>query len=448
MFFSVAVLTIASCNNETDEMFAVQDEQMTSQDSVFTYDMYFDSEIIPYGGTSRATMTNDWEDGDEVYLYFGGTNDTYGKAEYISASKKWEVTCENALANETNAICHAWFSKGFNQRNHTSSISYDYATEAYYSDGGSYTYSGNSIYVNITMNPIDWRLRFKGTVGTIVRVQETAGFSHYYYMYKTRELLYSTTTSFSLTVGSNGYTDYFVGKANSSCTNITITNENTGESFTHYFDINTLMTGESGYFTIPTSTDLHGWYATENGHAYVDLDLPSGTKWATCNVGATKPEDYGGYYAWGETEEKDYYGWDNYIHCDGTQNSCHNIGDNIAGSEYDVAHLRWGGTWQMPSLDQIKELIDNCSSLWTKLNDVNGILITGPNGNTIFLPAAGNYRLSEFNYLGVHGGYWSSSPYTSTKGFSYYLYFDKSSWNWNNQYNYRYYGRSVRAVIP
>ena len=87
----------------------------------------------------------------------------------------------------------------------------------------------------------------------------------------------------------------------------------------------------------------------------IDLGLPSGTKWACCNVGATKPEDYGGYYAWGETETKYDYSWVTYSHCDRSQSTCYNLGSSICGTKYDVAHVKWGGNCQMPTYDQCVE---------------------------------------------------------------------------------------------
>ena len=97
----------------------------------------------------------------------------------------------------------------------------------------------------------------------------------------------------------------------------------------------------------------HASAPTEEAGEAIDLGLPSGTKWASCNVGATKPEEYGGYYSWGETEEKETYDWSTYIHCDGSSSTCHDLGSDISGTEYDVAHVKWGGKWCMPTLDDI-----------------------------------------------------------------------------------------------
>jgi hypothetical protein len=100
----------------------------------------------------------------------------------------------------------------------------------------------------------------------------------------------------------------------------------------------------------------------ENHPHSIDLGLPSGTKWACCNIGASNPEESGGFYAWGETTNKNDFSWATYIHCDGSYDTCHDLGADIAGMSYDVAHEKWGDKWQMPSSEQINELIKNCTS--------------------------------------------------------------------------------------
>lgn len=158
----------------------------------------------------------------------------------------------------------------------------------------------------------------------------------------------------------------------------------------------------------------------ENHPHLIDLGLPSGTKWACCNVGADKPEAYGGYYAWGETEERldENYYWDNYVHCDGSYYTCHDIGSDIAGTQYDVAHVKWGGSWQMPSHEQIKELIDNCTYKKSNVNGIEGGEFTAKNGNVIFLPATGFHWHSGFAYVGYYGSYWSASLESSFYAYS------------------------------
>ena len=187
-------------------------------------------------------------------------------------------------------------------------------------------------------------------------------------------------------------------------------------------------------------------------HDYVDLGLS--VKWATCNVGASVPEEYGGYYAWGETEEKDSYDLSTYKWCNGSSTSMtkyctsSNYGtvDNKTNldPEDDVAHVKWGGTWRMPTLDEQKELLNNCTWNWTTQNGVNGYKVTGPNGNSIFLPAAGYRNGTETNRSDSYGYYWSSSLYSDNCSNAYYFYF--SSNNHIRSYSSRYYGRTVRPV--
>jgi hypothetical protein len=179
-------------------------------------------------------------------------------------------------------------------------------------------------------------------------------------------------------------------------------------------------------------------------HVAVELGLPSGTKWASCNVGASKPEEYGGHYAWGETEEKDVYDMSTYKYYKNGEYV--NIGTDISGTEYDVAHVKWGGNWCMPTYDDIQELRENCTYEWTTLNSVNGTKFTSNiNGNSIFLPAAG-YRWGGDLYLaGGYGRYWSSTQYPDNSDYAYYLSVYSGGAGWYG--SYRYYGRSVRPVV-
>ena len=138
-----------------------------------------------------------------------------------------------------------------------------------------------------------------------------------------------------------------------------------------------------------------------NGYAAVDLGLS--VKWATCNIGAESPEDYGNYYAWGGTK-------DSYLSSNSVTYGVEM--DDISGNaEYDTATANWGSSWRMPTYDEMEELVDSCTWEWTTQNDVNGYLVTGSTGNSIFLPAAGYCFGSSLIYAGSNGFYWTSSPY-------------------------------------
>ena len=177
--------------------------------------------------------------------------------------------------------------------------------------------------------------------------------------------------------------------------------------------------------------------STANGHDWVDLGLPSGLKWATCNVGASNPGDYGNYYAWGETNTKNIY----------TVGNCSTYNQNIsdiAGTNRDAARQNWGGSWRMPRWSDFQELLDNCTWTWTTQNNHNCFRVSGPNGNSIFLPAAGCRDGSYSRNVGSRGDYWSSTPSGSTLS-AYYLFF--YSGDPGRDRISRYFGQSVRPVL-
>ncbi len=201
------------------------------------------------------------------------------------------------------------------------------------------------------------------------------------------------------------------------------------------------------------------------GIDWVDLGLPSGTLWATRNVGADSPEDYGDYFAWGETEPKDYYWWstykwyqeyydaDGYRHSGYTKyctDSSYGGLDGFVDNKTELdpsddaacAHYPGG---RMPSVEQIQELCHNCTWQWTQRNGVNGQLVTGPNGNTMFLPAAGFRWYESLYYAGSFGHYWSRTLDAGGPGNAYNLDCYSGGWgHWDT--GFRYYGFSVRAV--
>ena len=197
------------------------------------------------------------------------------------------------------------------------------------------------------------------------------------------------------------------------------------------------------------------------------VDLGLSVKWASFNVGATKPEEYGGYYAWGETEEKEDYSWATYKWCNGTEtsmtkyctNSNYGIVDNktILDPEDDVAHVKWGGTWRMPTEAEIEELLEKCTWTWTINNNIGGYVVTGINGNSIFLPAGGAYYGNEVKnswtycltqkYASPMGDYLSANLFNSVyySHCAYHLGFSDDSLSWNDDAN-RCSGLTVRPV--
>lgn len=189
-------------------------------------------------------------------------------------------------------------------------------------------------------------------------------------------------------------------------------------------------------------------------HEYVDLGLPSGLLWATCNVGADSPEDYGDYFAWGETTPKDNYDLSTYkwsnddctILSKYNTKSLYGTVDNktVLELEDDAAHVNWGGDWRMPTYDELVELKENCTWTWTTQEGKNGYRVTGANGCSIFLPTAGFYYEKKLNGADTIGAYWLSSLHSDYPTNAYYLYSIPESVSISSYY--RYYGQPVRPV--
>ena len=198
-----------------------------------------------------------------------------------------------------------------------------------------------------------------------------------------------------------------------------------------------------------------------NGFCYADLGLPSGLKWATCNIGANSAEEGGYYFAWGEVNTKEQYNENSYAFCHEKyevqygnlmsmyykiyDNEYDNLG-NISNTTYDVAKTNWGSGWRMPTKDDFEELENCCIWEWTTFNEKTGYRITGSNGNSIFLPTTGFLENDTMYFSTTHGYYWSSTPSddVSSQSGAYSLYFYREGHKISNYY--RYIGRCVRPV--
>lgn len=191
------------------------------------------------------------------------------------------------------------------------------------------------------------------------------------------------------------------------------------ENTTYYYRTCLALDGEYYYGAVRSFKTRNGEKPTPGD----TIDLGLSVKWASRNVGASSPEEAGGFYAWGETEEKTVYDWHNYAYYNSATDEYVHIGEHIGGTQYDVASVKLGGKWRMPTVNEFQELLDKCTWEWTFYKEKVGQMITGPNGNSIFLPAAGSWD-EELYDVGVSGCYWSETLYADGGGSAYVLLFD------------------------
>lgn len=424
-------MVLAACTSDEVEM-KMQDAQ------TFVYAMDLDGGKFDFDATRAAKS---WESGDKIYIRFGKTNK--GTATYNGST--WSLTTDQAL--EGSGSCTAVEIDGTVAEN-GSTVTMSGLNPVYQCNSGSFSLSGNVIKVSIKMTPATGRLRFKGTSGASVNLEGLSTYSAY--NTATGEFT-STTATVSTTIKTDGYTPYIYGKFANASEPTLKTN-----GYVMKCPTTMLQVGKSGWLTYPTDSKHTGWTKDNSNHEYVDLGLPSGTLWATCNVGANVPEEAGDYYSWGETETKNEYIYATYKWCNGTDRS---LTKYCTSSEYgtvdnktrldiedDAARSKWGSCWRIPTNAELTELIEHCTWVWTTTNGINGYKVTGSNGKSIFLPAAGNRVRQELLSMGRDGGYWSSDLSDRYANCAYALYFDSTKkpeiaygWSKNN-------GSSIRPV--
>jgi hypothetical protein len=221
------------------------------------------------------------------------------------------------------------------------------------------------------------------------------------------------------------------------------TASNSSGDGTFSLSLNGLLVSTTYYYCTYLMIDDRYYYGEVKSFttkAYEEaVDLGLSVKWASCNVGATKPEGYGGLYGWADPS--------------GTKTSANlddypsaNPPSNISGTEYDMARARWGGNWRLPTKAEMQELVDSCTWTWTTQNGVNGYKVAGKNGNSIFLPAAGGRFGTDMSYVGTDGYYWSGTLDECDADDAYSLNFDNNGYH-SVIFISRSIGFTVRPVV-
>lgn len=261
-------------------------------------------------------------------------------------------------------------------------------------------------------------------------------------------------TSMTMTVGDIETLTATVTPSNATDKSVTWSSSNTSVATVSSSGVITAKAAGIATITVNTNdgakTATCYVYVADYCYEYVDLGLPSGLKWGKCNLGTSSSQGYGYTYAWGELEMKTYndYHWQDYKWCNGSSSSLTKYNNNDGKRELeeadDVAHVILGGKWRLPTDADWTELRTQCTWVWTHLNGVGGRMITGKNGNSIFLPAAGSWGNHPRYYAGTYGNYWSSSLNIDYPNEAWYVTFD-SEGVYRDYYS-RCVGFSIRPV--
>ena len=402
--------------------------------------MQMDAVLNGYDGASTRSGY-DWPDGAKLYVqFYEGESRVQGFAEYSENNDRWTVTTRTGLSHVSNARCEAYY---FGHSAETADVVELSENVAVYQDvAGSYICDANGLFVSLALTPRTGRIRFCGEVGRSFTV---SGLTHLSTYEISSNNFSSTSESLSLTVSEDGYTPYLYASFPEASRTMVIVDGNM--EYTRECTESVLAIGKSGCMTIPTTTAHDGWTVDESAVADA-IDLGLSVKWASWNVGADSPEEYGDYFAWGETTTKSSYS--SSLLSDVLDNSISGLkslgiidaNGNLTAA-YDAATVNWGDEWRMPTSDEIKELVNNCTWRWTTQNGVYGYKVVGPNGNSIFLPAAGVRDYTSLGSAGSLGYYWSATP-RGEYIWVYSLVLSNSSYS--NNTNFDFYGFSVRPV--
>lgn len=388
----LSLLSFLSCSTDVDIMNCESERFHTCYATFNITEPHFIDDI-----SSRADGSWFSSITDNLSLRFHNQDGSVniGSAIYNKDKAMWEITYKGSIAyNEKHKV------ELFLVRGGGIFIFGDYfsfgETTCYYSDSdGEYIRNSNGeISIQATLKPLTGRIRFKGVPGDTFTLSGLS--TSNYYDIKTGQLTVNDSP-ITLSIGSNGYSSYIYGNfTNKINPTMSITTDDC--TFTANCPTSMLNVGKSGWMKLPSRQEHIGWVIEDqnnsiNGHEYVDLGLPSGKLWATCNVGASSDEEFGDYFAWGETETKETFEWENYKYgYDQTFHRCskYNVQDGKRTLEPsdDVAITKWGGTWRIPTLSEMEELIKECTYEWTNINGINGMKFIGKNNKVLFMPAA------------------------------------------------------------
>lgn len=464
----LSALLFSACSESTE----LVEQSLPSATEGYSHHcrLNFEGGCPAFDGEGTRASALEWEDGAVIYVHF--SEEAYGRGRFDQQAGEWTFEYIGYLADITDHTCQVhYFTKATASNNSKHIITLSSESAVYVDAEASFIYDAATDVLSLKahLRPQVWRMCFKDMqVDDDVQLQAD------------KNLLYPVTYNpwiGEVSYGASQQTIHYVSDGLSALlyalpvdASIPLKLQSADHQFERQLDGQNIHAGSSGRMHLPRAALHNGWTKSElesetmhRGHEFVDLGLTTDgglpIYWATCNVGAESPEDYGLYFAWGETEgygsntnDGRLFDWKNYKLCRGDNyllikyctDSSFGTVDNKRDldPEDDAAYTNWGGSWRMPTSAEQDMLREKCT--WTLDSSKKGYTVKGPNGNTIFLPEAGYRNGSSIGSVGVCGYYWSSSLGYHDPDLADYL--TLSSGRVDSDIDFRNYGHSVRAV--
>lgn len=467
--FLAAMALLSACSSDVEDIPQCgSDESQTRH----TVTLYFDGDIQRFEQPVTRASLQEWKNNARIYIqYQTATGLVDGTASYDAEKGEWTATYYGTITRGEVTKCEVYYFSWATYDETTVSFEGRGERECYSDPDATYIYENGAVTLKAHLRPMTGRLRFRGTAGCTFSFEGIKCFTAYHIA---DNRFSSKNCVLTLCVGEDGFTPYvYASFADETSCQLKVHDEDGVHLYSRDFDATVLAAGESGFIDVPTMQSRNGWKLSEEepvklcpstSHPH-KIDMGNGLKWACCNVGVKNPVQGGYCYAWGETSSKNRFTRDNYKYWDNDEEDYtkYAIYENRYGrNEFwddkkqldlsdDAARANWGGTWRMPTADEMNTLVSNCTWIWTTIDGTKGFKVIAANGNTIFFPAAGYYDwidgLAQRQFIGEVGLYWTSTLWNEPAGWNEMaemLYINRGSYGLSP--DYRQAGNSVRPV--
>ena len=423
----VSIALVVACSSNDEEQMPFDNGHMCN-----TAILHLNGAIQHFDAQTRVA-TSEWNDGAKLYIqYHTEKGKVYGAATYDASSDEWTVQYQGTLTRNETTACEVYYFEN-PVKTTVNSVTLNMKSAIFSDSQATYIYKDGVVLLKTLLMPQTGRIRFRGKPGCRFSMEGLEFYSEYHFF----EDKFSTNCDVTtITVNEDGYTPYIYSNyANESEKRIVIYDPDSEYLFYKDCDNTSILsTGKSGFLDMPTLQISNGWVIKEGEPLCPDdnhphkIDMGNGVKWACCNVGVNYPGAGGYCYAWGETVEKNDFTRVSYEYTDSwnlyyltkyyTDDPDYGKVDNITQLELadDVAHVKWKGTWRMPTHEEFLVLLSDCTWILSSCNGFKGYRARATNGNSIFFPFVGLLIGTQCKFNNEKGGYWSSTLDTFQSG--------------------------------